>query len=81
MMAVGRSGVEVVEEKIDLYIGGILMAKAGCAVAYNKEDVVNALKGPDVFIDLNLNIGSGVATAWGCDLTEEYVKINAEYTT
>ena len=81
MMAVGRSGVEVVEEKIDLYMGGIFMAKAGCAVAYKKEDAVNALKGPDVLIDLNLNIGSGVATAWGCDLTEEYVKINAEYTT
>jgi len=36
---------------------------------------------PDVNVKVRLNIGSGKATAWGCDLTEDYVKINAEYTT
>jgi len=42
---------------------------------------VKHLDGKEVFITLNLHLGKGEATAWGCDLSEEYVKINAEYTT
>jgi glutamate N-acetyltransferase/amino-acid N-acetyltransferase len=39
------------------------------------------MDGKEVYFNLNLHLGKGEATAWGCDLTEEYVKINAEYTT
>ncbi|HEY8838833.1 MAG TPA: bifunctional ornithine acetyltransferase/N-acetylglutamate synthase [Dehalococcoidia bacterium] len=41
----------------------------------------SALQGPEVTISANLGTGDASAVAWGCDLTEEYVKINAEYTT
>jgi len=79
--AVGRSGVEVVESKIDLYLGGICLVRAGCPQPFDREEAVRVLDKGEVIIDLNLNLGSATATAWGCDLTEEYVKINSHYTT
>jgi len=79
--AVGRSGVEVVEEKIDLYLGDICLVRAGCPLPFDREEAVRLLNGSEVSILLNLNLGSATATAWGCDLTEEYVTINSHYTT
>ena len=79
--AVGRSGVEVVESKIDLYLGDICVMKEGRPLPFDKRDVVAVLKGSEVSISLNLNLGSAVATAWGCDLSEEYVTINSQYMT
>jgi len=81
MAALGRSGVEVVESKIDLYLGNICLVKAGCPLPFDKGEVVRVLNGSEVFIVLNLNLGSAAATAWGCDLSEEYVTINSQYTT
>ena len=81
MAAVGRSGVEVVESKLDLYIGGIPVVKAGRLLPFGKRSVIQLLKGSEVSINLNLNLGSGNATAWGCDLSEEYVTINSQYMT
>ncbi|MDH5696008.1 MAG: bifunctional glutamate N-acetyltransferase/amino-acid acetyltransferase ArgJ [Dehalococcoidia bacterium] len=79
--AVGRSGVEVEESKLDLYIGDIAIVKAGSALPFSKRRVVQLLKASEVSIGLNLNLGSGRATAWGCDLSEEYVTINSRYMT
>ncbi|MBL7125015.1 MAG: bifunctional glutamate N-acetyltransferase/amino-acid acetyltransferase ArgJ [Dehalococcoidales bacterium] len=81
MAAVGRSGVEVVESKLDLYIGDIPVVKAGRLLPFGKRSVIQLLKGSEVSINLNLNLGSGNATAWGCDLSEEYVTINSQYMT
>jgi len=81
MAALGRSGVEVVESKTDLYIGDIAVVKAGRPLPFNKRGVIKLLKGKEVSISLNLNLGSGSATAWGCDLSEEYVTINSRYMT
>jgi len=79
--AAGRSGVEVVESKIDLYIGDICLVKGGCPVSFNREEIAAILRNDEVPISLQLNLGSGSATAWGCDLSEEYVTINSQYTT
>jgi len=79
--AVGRSGVEVVESKIDLYIGNIYLVKSGCPVSFDRGEVVKVLGNSEVSINLGLNLGTAVATAWGCDLSEEYVTINSHYTT
>jgi glutamate N-acetyltransferase/amino-acid N-acetyltransferase len=81
MAAVGRSGVEVVEAKVDLYIGDIPVVKAGKPLPFNKRGIIQLLKGKEVSLSLNLNLGSGKATAWGCDLSEEYVTINSQYMT
>jgi len=81
MVAVGRSGVEVVESKIDLYIGDIPVVKAGRPAPFSKRSVIKLLKGIEVSISLQLNLGTATATAWGCDLSEEYVTINSQYMT
>ncbi len=79
--AVGRSGVEVVESNIDLYIGDISVVKGGRPLPFNKQKAVRILKRSEVPISVNLNLGTATATAWGCDLSEEYVTINSQYTT
>jgi glutamate N-acetyltransferase/amino-acid N-acetyltransferase len=81
MAALGRSGVEVVESKTDLYIGDIPVVKAGVPLPFSQRGVIKLLKGKEVSISLNLNLGSGSATGWGCDLSEEYVTINSQYMT
>jgi len=81
MSAVGASGAEVVESKIDLYIGNICLVRAGQLLPFDKSSVIEVLRGREVSIGLNLNLGTATATAWGCDLSEEYVTINSQYTT
>ena len=81
MAALGRSGVEMVEAKADLYIGDIAIVKAGAPLPFRQRGVIKLLEGKEVAISLNLNLGSGSATAWGCDLSEEYVTINSRYMT
>jgi len=79
--AVGRSGVEVIESKIDLYIGDIHLVQEGRPLPFSKQSVVRVFDGSEVPMSLNLNLGTATATAWGCDLSEEYVTINSQYTT
>ncbi len=79
--AAGRSGAELEADKLYLEIGGICLVKDGAPVPYDNDKVVKHLNGDEVRIDLKLNVGSAAATAWGCDLSEEYVTINSEYTT
>jgi len=81
LAAVGWSGVEVVLGKIELYIGDICLVRDGCPLPFNEAEVVQVLKGNEVPIALNLNLGNAAATAWGCDLSEEYVTINSQYMT
>jgi glutamate N-acetyltransferase/amino-acid N-acetyltransferase len=79
--AAGRSGIELFTDKLELEIGGIRLVSDGEPVSYDKDKVVKHMNGHDVLMKLNLNIGKGKATAWGCDLSEEYVTINSDYTT
>jgi glutamate N-acetyltransferase/amino-acid N-acetyltransferase len=81
MAAVGRSGVEVEEARLDLSIGEMLVVKAGSPLPFSKRSLIQLLKANEVAINLNLNLGSGNATAWGCDLSQEYVTINSQYMT
>jgi len=81
LAAAGRSGAALEEAKTELYIGDTCVVRSGAPVAFNKKAVVKHLDGKEVYINLNLHVGRAEATAWGCDLSEEYVKINAEYTT
>ncbi len=81
LAAAGRSGAAVAAEKMELYLGDNRVVKNGSPVEFDKQKVVKYLDGKEVLIALDLHLGRGAATAWGCDLSEEYVKINAEYTT
>lgn len=79
--AAGRSGIELVNDKLGLEIGGIGVVSGGEPVPFDKEEVVKHMDGSEVLMKLDLNLGNGKATAWGCDLSEEYVTINSDYTT
>jgi glutamate N-acetyltransferase/amino-acid N-acetyltransferase len=79
--AAGRSGAGVAEAKIDLYLGDICLVEKGSVQPFSKQEAVTLLKRDEIVIKLQLNLGNGEATAWGCDLSEEYVVINSQYTT
>jgi len=80
--ALGRSGARVREDRLDVYLNDICVMKQGSPAPFNKAKMISALSNSDnVFIRLCLNLGDGQATAWGCDLSEEYVTINSAYTT
>jgi glutamate N-acetyltransferase/amino-acid N-acetyltransferase len=81
LAAVGRSGVEVVESKIDLSIGDVNLVKGGTPLPFSKQTVAGILGQSEVPVSMDLNLGTASATAWGCDLSEEYVVINSQYTT
>ena len=81
IMALGRSGAEMAESKIDLYINGVCIMEAGKPVPFHRDAVVALMRGDEVSFGVNLNLADGKATSWGCDLTEEYVVINSAYTT
>ncbi len=55
--------------------------EGGTPVTFDREELVKVLSDGEVPISLNLNLGTATATAWGCDLSEEYVTINSQYTT
>jgi len=81
IVAVGRSGVAVEEAKIDLDIGEVSVVRGGLPLPFPEEGVVQVLKQSQVPIRVHLNLGTASATAWGCDLSEEYVTINSQYLT
>ncbi|MXX93431.1 MAG: bifunctional glutamate N-acetyltransferase/amino-acid acetyltransferase ArgJ [Chloroflexi bacterium] len=81
MMAVGKTGISLVESKIDIFVNGIQIVHEGKAIAYNVQSVIAALDQPEVELRVDLNCGDGFGEAWGCDLTEEYVVFNSAYTT
>ena len=80
--ALGRSGAAVSEDKLDVYLNDVCIMKQGRPTSFSKQEMISALSNSDdVLIRLCLNLGDGQATAWGCDLSEEYVRINSEYMT
>lgn len=80
--ALGRSGIELIEDKLDVYLNDTCVMKQGCSAPFNKEEMKKALSNNDsMIIKVCLNLGEAKATAWGCDLSEEYVRINSAYST
>ena len=81
LMALGRSGAQAVESKVDLFVNGVCIMQSGLPIPFHRDAVVALMRGTEVTFRLQLNLGEGDAIAWGCDLTEEYVIINSAYTT
>lgn len=82
MMALGKSGADMVESRIDIFVDDIQIVQDGIAIPFYRDAVVSAMaSSPDVRFRVNLNMGGHDATAWGCDLTEEYVTFNSAYST
>jgi glutamate N-acetyltransferase/amino-acid N-acetyltransferase len=79
--ALGRSGTAMDEKKLDVFLQEEMVMQAGSPLPFEKNRLSRRLKTDKVTIRLVLNIGKGQATAWGCDLSQEYVTINSDYTT
>ena len=85
LCAIGYSGYQVAVEKINVSFvsskGEILVCKDGSGVDFSEEKAKEILLEKEIIIAVDLNNGSCNASAWGCDLTYDYVKINGDYRT
>ena len=85
LCAIGYSGADVDVEKIDVRFkspaGTILVCENGAGVAFSEEEAKKILLEKEITILVDLNSGDASATAWGCDLTYDYVRINGDYRT
>ena len=83
LCAMGYSGAEFDPEKVDLYFesaaGKLQIIKNGVALDYSEEEATKILSQPEVTAIADIKMGEANATAWGCDLTYDYIKINADY--
>ncbi len=85
LCAIGYSGADVDVNKVDVAFrsakGEILVCKDGAGVPFSEETAKEILLEGEIEVLISLNDGAGKATAWGCDLTYDYVKINGDYRT
>jgi len=84
LAAAGRAGVMFDPDKADLYFGStnkIQLLKDGQPISYDQKAIRKLMQNTHIDVVLNLNNGPGKATGWGSDLSYEYVRINAEYST
>ena len=79
--ALGYSGAEMAIDRLHLSIGGLVVFERGAGVAVDLGAVRSTFEQPEIEIVATLGMGDAAAEAWGCDLSEEYVRINADYTT
>ena len=83
LCALGYSGVEFNPEVVDLYIEGngnsLQLVANGMATDYSEEEATKILSAEEVIAIADMKAGDAKATAWGCDLTYDYVKINGDY--
>ena len=80
IMALGKSGEKLEQEKIVVYIGENVVARNGkVAEGYNEENTRLYMGKSYLIIKVELGLGAGKSTVWGCDFTKEYVTINADY--
>jgi glutamate N-acetyltransferase/amino-acid N-acetyltransferase len=77
--AAGYSGAQFVPELVDIYLGDLQVAKGGMALPFDESAAKAILEQDKVCITLRMNGGEAESTAWTCDLTGDYVKINASY--
>ncbi len=83
LCAMGYSGVQFDPEKVDLYFessaGKIQITENSVSTSYSEEEATKILSCEEVTAFIDVKMGEAEATAWGCDLTHEYVSINADY--
>lgn len=83
LCALGYSGVSFDPDKVDLWFqseaGKAVVYSQGNPVAYSEEEATKILSAPEVTVVADMHMGDAGATAWGCDLSYDYVKINADY--
>ncbi len=78
--ALGASGCELDQSSYDIFIGDVQVMQKGMAASYAQADAKTEMAGSEVTIAVDLHLGEGQATAWGCDLTHGYIDENTLYT-
>ncbi len=78
---IGRSEVAIVEEAVTIAVCGHRLFERTVPIPYEEAEVSRAMSGEEVTIEVSLGAGEASATGWTCDLTAEYIRINADYTT
>jgi len=83
LAAVGNAGIpDLAVDKVDLYLDEVLVARGGARHAgYREADGARVMARPEITVRVVLNRGAAAATVWTCDLSHDYVTINAEYRT
>lgn len=82
VMAVGKAGERADRDRLQIRIGGIVVAEDGLRRAgYDETPIAQHMKGQNIDIAADVGIGRGRATVWTCDLTHGYININADYRT
>ena len=80
IMAIGKSGENIIQKKIKIYFGKYLITNNGKVhKKYDEKKAKDYMKNTNLFVKVDLGIGKGIAKVWGCDFTKEYIEINADY--
>jgi glutamate N-acetyltransferase/amino-acid N-acetyltransferase len=80
VMAVGKAGEPADRDRLQIRFGDIVVAKDGeREEGYSEEECAAYMKNDEIVIGVDMGLGSERFTAWGCDLTKEYVEINGDY--
>lgn len=79
--ALGYSEAEFVPDRVDIFLGSLQVGKNGAGLNFDEDAARKILEEKELVITVALNDGPESATAWGCDLTYDYVRINASYRT
>ncbi len=83
LCALGYSGVQFDPDRVDLWYesaeGRMMIVRNGMGTGYDEQEATKLLSAPEVTVIADMHMGTAEATAWGCDLSYDYVKINADY--
>ncbi len=80
VMAVGKAGETAERDLLQIGFGNYIVAKDGAAIeGFNETPVTEYLKSDHIEININIGLGEGISTVWTCDLTHDYITINADY--
>jgi glutamate N-acetyltransferase/amino-acid N-acetyltransferase len=80
VMAIGKSGAAADRDLLSIWFGDVLVAEKGwVSPDYREEDAAKLMKQDEILIRVDLGLGDGKSTVWTCDLTHQYIEINADY--
>jgi len=80
IMAVGKAGEEADRDRLDIFIGGHLVTKNGARIHdYDEAPLAAHMQTSNILIEVDIGLGRGRAEVWTCDLTHDYISINADY--
>ena len=80
IMAVGKSGEAADRDKLNIWIGGHQVTADGARIEnYDEAPLAEYMKGENITIEVDIGLGRGIAEVWTCDLTHDYITINADY--